>query len=90
MLSGRQFVLDGLGYVVDGGVLAQLLELLIVGDALQPYFSGDLAVHTEYGGDLFLCQEEDCWERAGLCARFWRWHATGSTHNVCCGIRSNK
>jgi len=58
-LLGRQFVFDGLGYVVDGGVLAELLELLIVGDALQTDLSGDLAVHTEYGGHLFFCEEED-------------------------------
>jgi hypothetical protein len=55
----RQFVFDGLGYVVDGGVLAELLEFLIVGDALQTDLSGDFAVHSEYGGDLFFCQEED-------------------------------
>jgi hypothetical protein len=53
-LFGRQFVFDGLCYVVDRGVLAELLELLIVGDALQADLSGDLAVHSEYGGDLFL------------------------------------
>jgi hypothetical protein len=58
-LFGWQFVFEGLGYVVDGGVLAELLELLIVGDALETNLSGDLAVHTEYGGDLFFCQEED-------------------------------
>ena len=58
-LFGRQFVFDGLGYVVDGGVLAELLEFLFVGDALQADLSGDLAVHAEYGGDLFFCQEED-------------------------------
>jgi len=58
-LFGWQFVFDGLCYVVDGGVLAELLELLIVGDALQPDLSGDLAVHPEYGGDLFFCQEQD-------------------------------
>jgi hypothetical protein len=58
-LLGRQFVFEGLGYVVDGGVLAELLELLIVGDALQADLSGDLAVHTEYGGDLFFCEEEN-------------------------------
>src|SRR5580693_8207633 len=58
-LFGRQFVFDGLCYVVDGGVLAELLELLIVGDALQTDLSGNLAVHSEYGGDLFFCQEED-------------------------------
>jgi hypothetical protein len=55
----RQFVFDGLRYVVDGGVLAELLKLLIVGDALQAYLSRDLSVHTEYGGDLFFGQEED-------------------------------
>jgi hypothetical protein len=58
-LFGRQFVFDGLGYVVDGGVLAELLEFLIVGDALQTDLSGDLAVHAEYRGDLFFCQEKD-------------------------------
>lgn len=58
-LVGRKFVFEGLGYVVDGGVLAELLEFLIVGDALQADLSGDLAVHTEDGGDLFFCQEED-------------------------------
>jgi hypothetical protein len=40
-------------------VLAELLEFLIVGDALQTDLSGDLAVHTEYGGDLFFCQKKD-------------------------------
>ena len=58
-LFGREFVFEGLGYVVDGGVLAELLELFVVGDALQADLSGDLAVHAEYGGDLFFCQEED-------------------------------
>ncbi len=58
-LFGREFVFEGLGYVVDGGVLAELFELLVVGDAMQADLSGDLAVHAEYGGDLFFCQEED-------------------------------
>ena len=53
-LFGWQFVLDGLGYVVDGGVLAELLEFLIVGYSFKADFSGDLAVHAEYGGDLFF------------------------------------
>jgi len=56
---GRQFVFEGLCYVVDGGVLAELLEFFIVGNALQTDLSCDLAVHAEYGGDLFFCQEED-------------------------------
>jgi hypothetical protein len=58
-LFGGQFVFYGLGYVVDGGVLAELLELLVVGDAVQADLSGDLAVHAEDGGDFFFCQEED-------------------------------
>ena len=61
-LFGRQFVLDGLGYVVDGGVLAlSCSSSLSLATRCRPDFSGDLAVHAEQGGDLFFLSRRRIW-----------------------------
>src|SRR5664280_3023305 len=56
---GGKTLLNALGHLVDGGVLAELLDLFVLGDLWQADASGDLAVHAQDGGDLLFGEQED-------------------------------
>lgn len=50
---------DDLGYVFDGGVLAEFTEIGGVCNGVEAQFAGDLALYAQDGSDLLLGEEED-------------------------------
>jgi hypothetical protein len=58
-LLGREIVFDSLGNFIDGGVPAELLDVLVLHDSLQTHVFCDLPVHGYDCSDLLFGEQED-------------------------------
>ena len=58
-LFGRQFLADRMCHIVYRGVLAQLLDLLILRHCMEPDAGGDLAIHAHHRRDFLFREKQN-------------------------------